>query len=122
MKRMIQSTDPVYLTAVDMMLATGLSGLGRAYFTVRNLPWEGEKAAVRYLQEHDPGFLAQLRDCFAEADRVRKLGLYEKLVEQAIAPAGDLWQPGMAAVTLRDPDQNTKHLELALQFWEDLLK
>jgi hypothetical protein len=122
MKRMVQSTDPVYLTAVDMMLANGLSGLGRAYFTIRNLPWEGEKAAVRYLQEHDPGFLARLRECFTEPARDRKLGLYEALVERALAPAGALWTPGLAAVTLREPDQQAAHLEMALQFWEDLMR
>lgn len=120
-QRMIQSDDPVYQTAVDMMLLTGLGGLCRAYFNVRNLPWTGEKAAVRFLQDHDPVFLSRFRECIASNDRVRKVSLYHELVEQALAPAGNLWIPGITAVVLRDPEHNVTQIEAALQFWETLL-
>ncbi len=120
-KRMIPSDDPVYQTAVDMMFLAGLSGLCRAYYTVRNLHWAGEKAAVRFLQDHDPVFLERFRECIASADRVHKARLYDQLVEQALEPAGKLWAPGVTAVVLRDPEQNETEIEAALQFWEGLL-
>lgn len=121
MKRMLLSDDPVYQTAVDMMLLTGLSGLCRAYYCVRHLPWQGEKAAIRYLQDHDPGFLAGLRDCIAWTDRKQKLRTYEQLVEDALAPAGGLWAPTITAVYLRDAEQHAEDVGTALSFWESLL-
>ncbi|MCB0063687.1 MAG: nucleotidyltransferase domain-containing protein, partial [Caldilineaceae bacterium] len=36
-KRMCHSTEPLYLTAADMMLVTGLAGLCRSYFVARQL-------------------------------------------------------------------------------------
>jgi hypothetical protein len=120
MRRMAQSDDPLYLTAVDMMLAAGLSEVTRAYDVARNLAWQGEKAALRYLQEHDPAYLALLRDGIAVFDRAHKLNRYEELVRRALAPMGDLWTPGIAAVFLRDADQGPADLDAALGWWEEL--
>lgn len=61
LERMASSHDPVYQTAVDMMLTACLPGAWRAYFACRALPWEGEKAAVRYWEEHDAEYLVQLQ-------------------------------------------------------------
>jgi hypothetical protein len=119
---MIASEDPVYLTAVDIMLAPAPKEAARAYFVARQLPWQGEKAAVRHLQKHDSGFLDLLQRCLAEAERKRKLEYYETLLEQALRPAGGLWEPGVTAVFLRDPQLHPTHLPQALQFWESLLK
>lgn len=121
LKRMIQADDPVYLTAVDLMLMGGLSGICRAYFQVRHLSWEGEKAALRHLQTLDPAFLSQLQACIAHADRAQKLTLYEQLVARTLAPVGTLWTHGLTAVFLSDPPQSAPRLESALQFWQDLL-
>ena len=122
LKRMIQADDPVYLTAVDLMLMGGLSGICRAYFQVRHLAWEGEKAAIRYLQSADPAFLDLLHACIAQTDRAQKLALYEQLVAQALAPVGTLWTHGLTAVFLSDAPQSASRLESALQFWQDLLE
>ena len=71
---MARSGNPVYQTAVDMMLIVGLAEICRSYYRVRNLPWEGEKATVRYLQEHDADYLALLRECiFFSLNRRREL-------------------------------------------------
>lgn len=121
MKRMAQSDDPAYLTAVDMMLLACLSDVGRAYHSVRHLPWQGEKAAIRYWQQHDPYYLALLRECLAATIRANKLQLYEALVVQALSPIGDLWKPGITAVYLDSPVQNAEQIETALAFWESLL-
>jgi hypothetical protein len=121
MKRMAQADDPAYLTAVDMMLLACLSDVGRAYHSVRHLPWQGEKAAVRYWKQHDPDYLALLRECLATVDRALKLQLYEALVAQALGPVGDLWKPGITAVYLDSPAQNSEQIDTALAFWESLL-
>jgi hypothetical protein len=122
MKRMAQSDDPAYLTAVDLMLAGSLGALGRTYYQVRDLHWEGEKAAVRYWQAHDPDFLERLRECIAKPDRHEKLALYEVLLRQALAPVAPLWQDEISAVYLRDTPHTEANLRAALEFWEGLFK
>ncbi len=121
LKRMAQSEEATYLTAVDMLLLACLSQICRDYSCVRNLPWQGEKAAIRYLQENDPDYLALLRECLAASDRGRKLALYEQLVTHTLAPVGPVWTPGITAVYLSPPTQDATHLETALAFWESLL-
>jgi hypothetical protein len=104
-----------------MMMLSGLSEVCRAYYTVRHLPWQGEKEAIRYLQDHDPGYLALFRECIAAVDRARRLNLYEQLVVHTLAPVGKPWTPGITAVYLRDTDQHPTHVDTALAFWESLL-
>lgn len=120
-KRMAQSRDPIYVTAADLMLMRGLADLCRSYYTVRQLVWEGEKAALRYLAVHDPEYLALLQSCLAEHNRGRKIEQFEQLVAHALAPAAPPWSPGVTAVILRNSTQQPEQVEEALQFWEGLL-
>ena len=105
---------------MPLMLHTGLGDLCRAYFRVRGLPWEGEKAALRWLQTHDAPFLAQLRDCLAASGRPRRLELYASLVAAALAPVGEPWRPGLTAGYLDPPPESPAQLDTALEFWESL--
>jgi len=120
-RRMLQSVDLVYLTAVDLMLSSAISRLCRDYYTIRNLFWEGEKAAVRYLQDHDLEYLDVLRNCLNESDRVEKVVLYEHLVEQTIAPICLVWSRGQSAVYLRNIEEQPARVDEALAFWEGLI-
>jgi predicted nucleotidyltransferase len=119
-KRMAQADDSVYQTAVDLMLCGALHDICRAYCRLRHLPWEGEKAALRYFQQHDPAYLRLLRDCLAAAERPRKLALFEQLVTETLRPVGQTWQPGCTAVILDAPDANAAQIETALDFWQSL--
>ncbi len=118
--RMAQVDDPVYQTAVDLMLCGGLSDICRAYFQFRDLPWEGEKAALRYLQQHEAAYLALLRACLAAGDRARKVDLFGQLVAETLRPAGATWQPGCTAVALDGPDPQAADVLTALDFWQSL--
>ena len=120
-KRMAQSEDSVYQTATDMMLLTSLSGICRDYFVVRSLPWEGEKAAIRYFETHDPSFLAVFRECMACQDRRQKIALFERLVALVMEPPIALWSSGTAAVFLTSPPQSQADVEQGLIFWEALI-
>jgi predicted nucleotidyltransferase len=121
-KRMAQADDPVYHTAVELMLCSGLSDLGRAYCSLRNLPWEGEKAVLRYLQQHDPAYLALLRECLAAKELACKVQLFEQLVIETLRPVGQTWRPGCTAVILDAPDATAAQIETALDFWQSFFK
>ncbi len=121
-KRMMQSSDPIYQTAADMLLLSCLADLCRSYYIARGLLWQGEKAALRYLQHHDPDFLNSFRTCLAETDRRHKIAHYAQLLTTALAPIGALWMPGDTATYLRDPSAQPGKVDEALTFWEGLLQ
>ena len=102
-RRMLESDDPVYAAALDARLLYGLDDAFTGYFATRGLRWQGEKAAVRYLREHDPAFLTLFQQAVAEQDRPAKFALYEQLCQQATAPVGGLWPDEPTSAHLRDP-------------------
>jgi hypothetical protein len=123
-RRMMTSPDPVYLWAVDFRLLYQLADLWGSYFRIRGLPWDGEKGAIRYFQAHDPGYLDLFRTCLAEADRSRKVQLYEQLAALTLAPVGGLWPDGATAIQLTVSaagDLPPDAVPAALAFWESLV-
>ncbi len=125
-KRYLASDDPVYREVVDFRLLYGLAEVMTAYFTVRGVPWRGEKEAIGYWTMHDPAYLAQFRACLAEADRERKVAGYEELARLTLAPVGELWTRGTAMVGAgtgwgAGPDALEGSIEDANAFWQALV-
>lgn len=102
-RRMLESDDPDYAAALDVRLLYGLVDVFTGYFATRGLRWQGEKAAVRYLREHDLAFLHLFRRAHSESDRRTKFDLYEQLCQQATAPVGGLWPDQPTSAHLRNP-------------------
>jgi predicted nucleotidyltransferase len=121
LQRIAPAEDVAHRVAFDLMMAAALSDIGRAYMTVRALPWQGPKDFARHLEMHDATFLARLRECLDETNQVRKAEMYAWLAQQATAPAGEAWKPGVTALYLADPARLETHTEEALTFWEALL-
>jgi hypothetical protein len=123
MKRYLAMGDDIANLTVDMRLLYSLSEVMTSYFVVRRLPWQGEKAAIRYWMEHDPVFLEMFQACLAELDRQRKVGLYEEVARLAVEPVGALWTYGTTAISLGwgfasdDSVAGMAHLQEALTAW-----
>lgn len=126
LQRYLGSDDPAAHIAVDLRLLYSLFEVATRYFTVRRLPWRGEKAAVRYWSTQDREYLDVLRRCLAEPDRRRKANLYEDLARRTLAPVGGLWEAGTTVVALDGPwgagpeTDRPDTTEDALAFWEQL--
>ncbi len=103
LRRYLASDDPATQVAADLRLLYSLFEVAARYFTVRRLPWCGEKAAVRYWSAHDPGYLDLLRQCLVEPDRRRKAELYEELARRTLTPVGELWASGTTVVASGSP-------------------
>jgi len=112
-RRMLASDDPDYVTALEVRLLYGLADVFTGYFAIRSLRWEGEKAAVRYLREHDPGFLECFGRCIAERDQSAKFALYDQLCKTATAPVGGVWRHEPTSAHLRDPESVTPEAHAA---------
>jgi hypothetical protein len=120
--RILASADPVYQMTVDLRLLYCLSDLWVAYFRVRGLAWAGEKAAIRYLAEHDAGYLQRFQRCLAETDRQSKVAQYVALAAETLAPLGALWPPASTAVQFHaTPPWTPGQDRVALDFWNSLL-
>lgn len=120
LERLAQSEEPASLATFDMMLTSCLPGAWRTYFDVRDLPWEGEKAALRYWSEHDQGYLQTVRRCMEIADRGDRLVEYRELVMRTLAPVGPVVDKGTTAVILSSSDDPAADLQGTLQFWNAL--
>jgi hypothetical protein len=121
-RRMLASDDPVYLSGADLRMALyGTMDLVFHYWRIRNLRWEGDKEAIRYLSAHDPDYLSLLEQFIVESDRTRKLALYERLAEVATAPLGGLWPEGATAMQFDAQAVSPDMVETALGFWEELI-
>ena len=121
-KRMIESDDPVYLSAIDLRMLYQLDDLMLDYFRVRRLAWSGEKDAIRYWQSHDADYFELFSRCLQETDRRPRVDLYEQLANATMAPAGALWESGATTFRLSpDSAMTEENIRAAKDFWESLL-
>lgn len=120
LERMSKSQDPAHLSAVDMMLTGCLPGTWRSYFAIRGIPWEGEKAAIRYWAQHDPGYSQAVRKCLEMNDRNERLTAYRELVEQTLRPIGKALKRGETAAILANSANNHADVQRVLRYWNSL--
>ena len=105
-RRMLQSPDEIYRQTVEIRMAVyGHMDIWFGYFTMRKLAWDGDKWAVRYLNEHDPAFLTSYRQFVRENDRERKFAHYEQAAAMATLPLGGLWSRPATVSNLQSANQ-----------------
>jgi predicted nucleotidyltransferase len=121
-KRLLTSSDPVYGMAGELRLLRVIYDVWKAYFLVRQVPWQGEKEAIRYLMRHDPDYVALLQQCVAEANRERKVQLYERVAELTLAPLGALWNADATAIEVQtEGEAQPELLQAAFAWWEQVI-
>lgn len=118
--RMALSADPVHQAAADMMLLACLVSTWRSYFALRNLVWEGEKAAIRYWLQHDSSCYELLQAVLAAQERPLRLQAYEHFVQYVLAPVGAVMHKGETALILNGPHQPDA-VRSVLMYWNGLL-
>jgi len=113
LRRMLTSNDSVYKQAVNIRIAVyGHSDIWFGYFMIRRIEFLGDKAAIRYLCEHDPEFLSSYQQFINGKSSVdEKFAAYERVASMATAPMGTLW-PEISTVM---------NLENTLEIWQRLL-
>ncbi len=122
-RRLLTSADPTYLMAAELRMAIyGPQDLFWHYFAVRGLQPDSEKQHIRYLQEHDPEFLADFNRFLAESNRDEKFQRYVALAERVLAPVGPLWHAGETILNLSGKDLTPAMEKQALNFWEGLTR
>jgi hypothetical protein len=109
--RMSASDDPLYQAALSTRMAVyGHADLWFGYFTIRSIPWQGDKDAIKYLSSKDPQYLDVYQKFLHENDRLQKLEYYQQAAALAAEPLGGLWP---AEITV----MNTPAMLLIWQAW-----
>ncbi len=102
-ERMVQSPDPHYQTIAAIRMALyGHSDLWYGYFTIRRMPWPGDKIAYAWLHQHAPDYVTRYLQFIAEPQPEMKLAGYRTLAEHAATPLGGCWPTPWAGENLRD--------------------
>jgi predicted nucleotidyltransferase len=117
-----QSPEPRYQREVDVRLLYTVFFLVCDYFHLRGLPWQGSKAAMRWLAQHDPAYHALFLGFLDAGERARKLAIYAELVERTLAPYGPCWPTEATAIqfTAGSPVSAAAQ-ERGLAWWEALI-
>jgi len=111
-QRMAHDADPLYQTTARIRMAVyGHTDVWFGYFAIRRMAWDGDKAAVRYLQQNDPLFLEVYEQFVAAATPEQKLLCYEQAARIAAAPLGGLWPANVTVMNVPE----------ALQVWQGLV-
>ncbi len=100
MCRYLASSDPRSRHAASLRFLYSLMDIASHFFTVRQIPWDGENAAIKYWTEYDVGFWNCLQQALREPDLDRKRELYEALAQMTLAPVRGLWPANTTSVWL----------------------
>ncbi|MBI1293610.1 hypothetical protein GC175_01465 [bacterium] len=122
-RRLFASEDPLYWQTLDLRMALyAPADLFFNYFRARSLRWDGDKWAIRYLNEHDPDYLILFQRFMNEQDRTQKFQMYQQLAVRTLEPVGDLWTEGDTVIMPDAKIVTTEMEQQALTFWEHLIQ
>lgn len=101
-RRYFNSGDELYRQALEIRLLYCLMDLLTAYFTLRSLPWEGEKSAIAHLQKHDPDYGELFFRALRETQLENKFNFYTILVERTLSDFGGMWAKDEGSVLMKN--------------------
>jgi hypothetical protein len=121
-RRMLDADDPVYRYAIDVRLLYMIAECITGYFALRGLLWEGEKAAIRYFQNHDPEYLTAFTRCVHANDRVQRFRVYQDLARRTLEPVGGIWGDSRTAFAFDgNAEEPLASIEAARRVWAELM-
>jgi len=116
--RYYNSKDEFYHKALELRLLYSVIELITAYFSFRGIPWRGEKAAVKYLEQNDPDFLATFQKYSESNTLAEKMKYYEQLFDKIFFDEYQKWEKDFII-----PISNKNEYDPKLSyFWNDLTK
>ncbi|PIT91640.1 hypothetical protein COU12_01980 [Candidatus Jorgensenbacteria bacterium CG10_big_fil_rev_8_21_14_0_10_54_38] len=110
--------DELYNKALEFRLLYSVIELITAYFSFRGIPWRGEKAAVKYLEEHDSEFFSIFQK-YAQSNTLDdKMNYYKDLFNKIFFGEYQKWKEDFIVPI----SQKTGYDQRLLDFWNNLLK
>ena len=118
-KRYYNSTNDLYHKALELRLLYSVIELITTYFSFRNIPWRGEKNAVKYFEQNDPDFYSVFQEYSKSHSLEQKMKYYEALFNKIFFGEYRKWEEDFVVPISNKQNVNDKKLE---EFWNDLVK
>ena len=115
--RYYNSKDEIYHKALEFRLLYSVIELITAYFSFRNIPWRGEKFAVKYLQQNDQEFLAIFEKYSKSNLLTEKMKYYTELFNAISFDEYQKWQENFV-IAISNKNQYDQNLN---KFWDSLI-
>ncbi len=114
--RYYKSNNTLYHQTLELRLLYSITELVTAYFSFRNIPWRGEKAAIEYLEQHDPEYLKHFQAYSFSTNLEQKVKSYKGLFSQTLHGEFKQWDKDFVI-----PMSSQHHYDPKLiGFWESL--
>lgn len=117
-ERYFNSPKPEYKSALELRLLYSVTELITAYFAFRDLPWRGEKAALKYLTVNDSKYYKVFKAFTHGKTASVKMKAYLKLFSYTCTKTFKPWGKNFV-IPLTQKNQYNKNL---VRFWNLLLQ
>lgn len=114
--RYFQSNDPLYHEALEMRLLYSVSELLCGYFEFRDIPWRGEKTAIKYFRENDRDFYDKFISYTKASNLDDRFKVYQALVKSTFTDEYKEWAVG----DILPQSKNNKDIESMTKYWSGL--
>lgn len=118
--RYFKSKDPLYHEALELRLLYSVSQLISGYFAFRDIPWRGEKNAIKYLKEKDMTFYEYFVRYSKSSVLKDKFEYYEQMVKYVFVSEYSLWSREKTYAKLKDLNAGKDEPEL-VKYWKNLI-
>lgn len=116
--RYYNAENDIYHKALELRLLYSVSELISAYFSFRNIPWRGEKAAIKYFEQNDGSFLKIFQEYSKSGSLKEKMRYYNELFEKVFYGGYEKWDDDFIIPILNNQNQYAPAL---VDFWDDLM-
>lgn len=116
--RYFESNDPLYNEALEVRLLYSVSEVFTGYFEFRDILWRGEKSAMKYLKESDPGFYNAFISYTKASSLKEKFNAYVALVKLVFVGSYRLWSKGN--IFPQSKDRTKANNQDLVEYWEKL--
>ncbi|MEI7512840.1 MAG: nucleotidyltransferase domain-containing protein [Candidatus Uhrbacteria bacterium] len=117
-RRYFSAEEELYHVSLEVRLLYSTVELVTSYFSLRGMPWRGEKDAMAYLAKHDPDYRDLLLSCIRTSSLDEKMKYYEILFTKTILDDDQVWKNDFVVMVPKNQDKNEEK-ELH-DFWDEL--
>lgn len=118
-QRYYQSQDELYLKALDIKLLHSVIELITSYFTFRQIPWQGEKRAISYLEAKDQVFYHKFQNFLTSKNIDERMKFYKELFNLTIPESLGRWDKDIIINTFEDKIKGNQGQRKG--FWKNLI-
>lgn len=116
--RYYNSKNKLYHQALELRLLYSVIEIVAAYFSFRDIPWRGEKAAINYFKKNNPEFLKIFQQYSQSKTLKDRIKYYQKLLDRVFFGEHQKWDKNFIVPITNKNQYNQKLVD----FWNNLVE